>query len=51
LKLSTYNLELVALKHDAEVYYQKWILPEDIDKNAAAATYFRLLELVKKLIK
>ena len=40
-----YNPELVALKRQARLYYQKWLSLKDTDKSTADAVYIEYLVL------
>lgn len=44
-----YNPELVALKRQARLYYQKWLSLKDSDKSTANAVYIEYLALKCKI--
>lgn len=44
-----YNPELVELKRQSRIYYQKWLSLKDTDKNTANAVYLEYLTLKCKI--
>lgn len=44
-----YNPELLELKRQARIYYQKWLSLKDTDKNTANAVYLGYLTLKCKI--
>jgi len=44
-----YNPELVELKHQARIYYQKWLSLKNTDKNTAEAVYIEYMKLKCKI--
>jgi len=44
-----YNPELVELKRQARMYYQKWLHLKDTDKNTAEAVYLEYMKLKCKI--
>ena len=44
-----YNPELVELKRQSYVYYQKWLVLKDTDQNTAEVAYLEYLKLKRKI--
>jgi hypothetical protein len=44
-----YNPELVDLKRQSYMYYQKWLVLKDIDQNAAEVTYLEYFKFKRKI--
>ena len=44
-----YNPELVELKRQSRIYYQKWLSLKDTDKNTANAVYLEYLTMKCKI--
>lgn len=44
-----YNPELLELKRQAKIYYQKWLSLKDTDKNTANAVYLEYMVLKCKI--
>lgn len=45
----TYNREMLELKRQAKIYYQKWLSLKDFDKNTANAVYIEYMQLKCKI--